>query len=55
MTSSPRSTRLAPPPTMKDAEQLLTDAGWWGTKIITDVATGELVKAVFDPARLRLI
>lgn len=40
---------------MKDAEQLLTDAGWWGTRTLIDLATGEKVKTTFDPARLRLI
>ena len=40
---------------MRDAEQLLADAGWWGTKAVTDPATGELVFTKFDPLRLKLI
>lgn len=40
---------------MRDAEQLLGNAGWWGTKAVTDPATGEVVFTKFDPARLKLI
>lgn len=40
---------------MKDAEALLTDAGWWGIKAVTDPADGEVKLTKFDPARLRLI
>jgi SPP1 gp7 family putative phage head morphogenesis protein len=40
---------------MRDAEQLLADAGWWGTKAVTDPATGEVVFTKFDPLRLKLI
>lgn len=40
---------------MRDAEQLLADAGWWGTKAVTDPVTGEVVLTTFDPARLTLI
>jgi SPP1 gp7 family putative phage head morphogenesis protein len=40
---------------MKDAEQLLKDAGWWGVKAVTDPATGEIVLTKFDSARLKLI
>lgn len=40
---------------MADAEQLLQDAGWWGTKAVTDPADGEIKLTKFDAARLRLI
>lgn len=40
---------------MKDTEQLLTDAGWWGYKAVTDPADGEIKLTKFDPARLKLI
>jgi SPP1 gp7 family putative phage head morphogenesis protein len=40
---------------MEDAEQLLTYAGWWGTKAVTDPLDGEIKLTKFDPARLRLI
>lgn len=40
---------------MRNAEQLLADAGWWGTKAVTDPATGDIVLTKFDPARLKLI
>lgn len=40
---------------MKDSEKLLKDAGWWGTKAVTDPATGEIVFTKFDSARLKLI
>lgn len=39
----------------RDAEKLLSDAGWWGTKAVTDPQTGDLVFTKFDPARLKLI
>ena len=40
---------------MKDVEQLLTDAGWWGYKAVTDPADGDIKLTNFDPARLKLI
>lgn len=40
---------------MKDVEQLLRDAGWWGTKAITDPVDGAIKLTKFDPPRLRLI
>lgn len=40
---------------MQDAEQLLQDAGWWGTKAVTDPVDGEVKLTKFDAARLRLI
>lgn len=40
---------------MRDTEQLLANAGWWGEKQLTDPSTGEVVKTVFNPARLALI
>ena len=40
---------------MRDARQLLADAGWWGEKTMIDPSTGEAVRTVFDPARLNLI
>lgn len=40
---------------MRDAEKLLADAGWWGTKAVTDPVTGEVVLTTFDRARLKLI
>lgn len=40
---------------MRDTEKLLKDAGWWGTKAVTDPATGEAVTTTFDAARLKLI
>ena len=40
---------------MKDTEKLLTDAGWWGYKAVTDPADGEIKLTKFDPARLKLI
>lgn len=39
----------------RSAEQLLTKAGWWGIKAVTDPATGDVVLTKFDPARLKLI
>lgn len=38
-----------------NAEQLLKNAGWWGTKEVTDPRTGELLKTRFNHARLQLI
>ena len=40
---------------MQDVEQLLTDAGWWGFKAVTDPADSEIKLTKFDPARLKLI
>ena len=40
---------------MQDVEQLLTDAGWWGLKAVTDPADGEIKLTKFDSARLKLI
>ena len=40
---------------MQDMEQLLTDAGWWGTTEVTDPVDGETKLTKFDAARLRLI
>ncbi|MDE2414855.1 MAG: minor capsid protein [Comamonadaceae bacterium] len=40
---------------IKDAEKLLKNAGWWGTKEVTDPRTGELLKTRFDHPRLQLI
>ncbi len=40
---------------MQDAEQLLQEAGWWGTKAVTDPVDGEVKLTKFDAARLRLI
>ena len=40
---------------MQDIEQLLTDAGWWGFKAVTDPADGEIKLTKFDSARLKLI
>jgi SPP1 gp7 family putative phage head morphogenesis protein len=40
---------------MKDAEKLLTDAGWWGFKAVTDPADSEIKLTKFDSARLKLI
>ena len=40
---------------IKSTEQLLKDAGWWGTKEVTDPRTGELLKTRFNHARLHLI
>ncbi|MBB4844988.1 SPP1 gp7 family putative phage head morphogenesis protein [Paucibacter oligotrophus] len=39
----------------RDAQKLLTDAGWWGTKEVIDPATGEILKTRFDAQRLKLI
>ena len=40
---------------MDDVEALLTKAGWWGKKAVTDPADGEIKITEFNPARLRLI
>ncbi|GHU10956.1 phage head morphogenesis protein [Betaproteobacteria bacterium] len=40
---------------MKNAQQLLQEAGWWGEKTVLDEHTGETVSTRFTPARLRLI
>ena len=40
---------------MKDTEQLLRDAGWWGIKAVTDPVDSEIKLTKFDSARLRLI
>ncbi len=40
---------------MRDSEKLLTGAGWWGEKTVTDVVTGKDVTTTFDPPRLKLI
>ncbi len=40
---------------MRNAEQLLQEAGWWGEKQVLDPATGKMVTTRFDPARLKLI
>lgn len=40
---------------MRDAQQLLAAAGWWGEKSVKDEATGDTVTTTFDPARLKLI
>lgn len=37
------------------AEKLLKNAGWWGTKEVTDPRTGEVLKTRFNHARLQLI
>ena len=40
---------------IKSTEQLLKNAGWWGTTEVTDPRTGELLKTRFNHARLQLI
>lgn len=40
---------------MDDIEELLTKAGWWGKKAVTDPADGEIKFTEFNPVRLRLI
>lgn len=40
---------------MRDTEKLLRDAGWWGTRKVTDPVTGKAVRTTFDAARLKLI
>jgi|GEM_PF-496580 len=40
---------------IRSTEKLLQDAGWWGTKEVTDPRTGELLTTRFDHARLQLI
>lgn len=39
----------------RNAQQLLADAGWWGTSEVVDPATGEILKTTFDAKRLKLI
>lgn len=40
---------------IKSTEQLLKNAGWWGTTEVTDPRTGELLRTRFNHARLQLI
>ena len=40
---------------MRDVEELLTRAGWWGIKAVKDPLNGEIKRTRFDPARLKLI
>ena len=40
---------------MKNTEQLLAKAGWWGDVQVLDPQTGEAVTTKFDRARLKLI
>lgn len=40
---------------IRSTEQLLKNAGWWGTTEVTDPRTGELLKTRFNHARLQLI
>ena len=40
---------------IKRTEQLLKNAGWWGTTEVTDPRTGEMLKTRFNHARLQLI
>ena len=40
---------------IKSTEQLLKNAGWWGTTEVTDPRTGEMLKTRFNHARLQLI
>lgn len=40
---------------IRSTEKLLQDAGWWGTKEVTDPRTGEVKTTRFDHARLQLI
>ncbi|GHU27524.1 hypothetical protein AGMMS50256_07590 [Betaproteobacteria bacterium] len=39
----------------RDMKSLLKKEGWWGTKEVTDPATGETLQTTFDSARLKLI
>lgn len=39
----------------RDAKALLVKAGWWGTREVTDPATGQILRTRFSPTRLRLI
>lgn len=40
---------------IRSTEQLLKNAGWWGTTEVTDPRTGEMLKTRFNHARLQLI
>lgn len=40
---------------MKNGEEILAKAGWWGEKTIIDPDTGDAVTTTFDPPRLKLI
>ena len=40
---------------MRNSEELLTKAGWWGEKVVVDPLTKREVVTTFDPARLKLI
>lgn len=40
---------------IKSTEQLLRNAGWWGTKEVTDPRTGEVLTTRFNHSRLQLI
>ena len=40
---------------IKSTEQLLKNAGWWGTTEVTDPRSGEMLKTRFNHARLQLI
>lgn len=40
---------------LRNAEQLLAKAGWWGEKVVVDPATKKELLTRFDPPRLKLI
>lgn len=40
---------------IRSTEKLLKEAGWWGTKEVTDPRTGEVLKTRFNHSRLQLI
>lgn len=40
---------------MREVQATLEKSGWWGTKQVTDPATGEIVTTRFTPSRLTLI
>ena len=40
---------------MRDVQQLLADANWWGERRMVDPATGKVIKTVFNPMRLALV
>lgn len=40
---------------MRNGEEILARAGWWGEKTIIDTETGDAVTTTFDPPRLKLI
>ena len=40
---------------MRDVQQLLADANWWGERQMVDPATGKVIKTVFNPMRLALV